>query len=62
MGIIVGEDEITKKRVAYIDVADGNNELLNAQFILDYGSPLPLGLAQRLVKALTVTEKKKSGK
>ena len=40
IGIVIGEDELTKERKAYIGVGHGVDEAYDSEAILNYGTPV----------------------
>lgn len=52
VGIVVGEDEVTKERKAYIGTAEGHNQKVDMQSILDTGQKLSLPFLEGLVGLL----------
>lgn len=52
IGIVLGEDELTKERKAYIEVASGLNEKADAEHIAKHGAIFPAEIAKQLVCGL----------
>jgi len=52
VGIIVGEDELTGERKAYIGVGAGFNQAIDRESILDGGQKLPVSFLEGLVRWL----------
>jgi len=52
VGIVVGEDEVTGERKAYIGAVEGYNQAVDKESILDGGQKLPLSFLEGLVKWL----------
>ena len=53
VGIVIGEDEMTKKRKAYIGVAEGITEELDINSISQLGSPLSLECVKNIHALMT---------
>lgn len=60
MGIVVGEDECTGERKAYIGVGAGYNQETDRHFISEYGQKLPISFIEELLNYLK--SKKKGGR
>ena len=43
IGVVVGEDTVTKEKKAYIGVAGGFNEEADTKIVMERGAPLSLG-------------------
>jgi len=52
VGIVVGEEEITKTRVAYIGPASGIDEKEDTDHIISFGLPLSLDTTKKIVYLL----------
>ena len=52
VGIVVGEEDITKDRKAYIGPASGLNEKEDTDHIISFGLPFSLDTAKRIVRLL----------
>jgi len=52
VGIVVGEEDITKDRKAYIGAASGLDEKAGTDHIVSFGLPFSLDTAKRLVYLL----------
>ena len=50
IGIVMGEDEVTKKLKAYIGLGDGVSEEDDTKRIAGWGSPFPVETAKCLFK------------
>lgn len=48
VGIVIGEDEVTGKRKAYVGIGDGFDEKVDAEHILEWGCPLYPGTIHRI--------------
>lgn len=48
IGIVVGEDEVTKKRKAYIGVASGAGVQADTDYIKSFGSPVSLAVLREM--------------
>ena len=57
VGIVVGEDEVTAERKAYIGAVEGYNQAVDKESILDGGQKLPLSFLEGLVKQLKAKKK-----
>lgn len=57
VGIVVGEDEVTGERKAYIGAVKGHNQENDRQSILDGGQKLPLSFLEGLVGLLKAQKK-----
>ena len=51
-GIVIIEEDTTKKRKAYIGVVSGEDEKMDADGIVSWGQPFPLDTAKRIVRLL----------
>ena len=58
IGIVVGEEDVTGDKKAYIGIGNGASEKEDTEAILAWGTKFSLDTAQRLVSYLT----KKEGK
>ena len=52
IGIVIGEDDITKERKAYIGTGAGYDEGADAEKIAETGAPLYLTHVEQVIKAL----------
>ena len=52
IGIVMGEDEVTGKRKAYIGIGYGVSDERDEQLIAQYGSKFPAEIAERIAKWL----------
>lgn len=52
IGIVIGEDNQTKERKAYISSVSGEDEAADTRYVLDWGAKFPLAMMQRLVDCL----------
>lgn len=52
IGIVVGEDEHTKEKKAYIGVVAGTNEEADANFIARNGSPVMKESLEAIIKKM----------
>lgn len=59
IGIIIGEEDITGDRKAYIGPASGTDEKTDTQQILSWGNKFSLSIALRVRHFLTDNKKKK---
>ncbi len=50
IGIVIGEDTITKKQKAYIGLGDGVDEEYDKEKSAQGGSPFPIDVALKLFK------------
>lgn len=57
IGIVVGEDNVTGDRKAYIGIGHGADEKVDTEAILAWGNKFDLKTAQWLVTYLTKKEK-----
>ena len=56
VGIVLGEDEVTGKRKAYIGNAPGLNVDVDTHYIAEYGVPLTPEIAQSISNFLNVED------
>lgn len=56
IGVVIGIDEITNERKAYVGTASGLDEGLDAQHIASHGAKLHLVIAESIVRALKPKE------
>lgn len=56
IGIVVGEDELTKERKAYLGTVSGNSEQMDTALILARGSPLSQETLQDILQLLITTD------
>ena len=56
IGIVIGEDDYTKKRKAYIGSCSGGDEEADSRHIAAHGSPVMVAQASRLLELLTKSE------
>ena len=56
IGIVVGEDDVTGDRIAYIGIGDGADEKVDTEAILAWGNKFSLDTAQWLVSYLAKKE------
>lgn len=52
IGVVIGKDEITGEKKAYIDIAAGDDEEDDKKFIMDYGCKLPVEIIKEILKDL----------
>ncbi len=52
VGIVVGEDEVTRNRKAYIGVVSGLCEEVDTEHIRQFGSPVSLSIMRKIVKLM----------
>lgn len=49
-GLVVGEDELTGEKMAYIGVVSGNNEKVDAQEVAQWGCKVNLRRLNEIIK------------
>ncbi len=49
IGVVVGEDEVTAERKAYIGISSGGNERADTEMIKNYGSPVSQAFLQGMM-------------
>ena len=52
IGIVVGEDEFTHERKAYIHIVSGGNQKADEQDIMDNGSPIYSAVLEEIIKTM----------
>ena len=60
IGIVIGEDDLTKERKAFIGLVAGNNEEMDSAWVLDRGSHLSRGTLQEILLLLKTTPEGKA--
>ncbi|MBA7716799.1 hypothetical protein ES703_125877 [subsurface metagenome] len=58
VGIVIGEDENTGERKAFIGAANGRNENADAKAIIDWGTRLSVAVLQDIIKKLEVNSRR----
>jgi len=53
IGVVVGEDEITKAKKAYIGVVSGSDEDADTKTVMELGSPVSLRWLVEMVNHMT---------
>lgn len=48
IGIVIGRDEITNEKKAYMDIASGNDNENDQKFIAEFGQKLPFSFIEEL--------------
>ena len=58
VGIVIGEDEYTGKRQAYIGAANGHNEKVDTEAITACGNSLSVAVLKEIIKQLKVNSRR----
>jgi hypothetical protein len=58
-GIVIGQDEFTGEKKAYIGIGEGKNEGLDARYVLELGSPVSAEVLHGIARKLEVSVRKK---
>lgn len=53
IGIVIGEDEKTHEKKAYIGLGQGHDEQSDIRHILDWGAKVSREILEQMLKALT---------
>jgi len=61
VGIVIGEDEITGEKKAYIGVVEGNDVKEDIELIKSWGNPFPLETVERMKILMAGKEKRPNG-